>query len=110
METAERQSDGRKVPEAGACFTIHCRLFYCPALQLVVEVDGSTHLEETVALNDKERQDQLEAAGITILRYADGDIRFRLSSVLEGIEEAIRALAAAKGVELVQADKSAFRS
>lgn len=74
--------------------------FYCPALQLVIEIDGATHLEEAVALKDKQRQETLEAAGIAFLRYADGAIRFRLGSVLEGIEEAIRVLALAKGVAL----------
>lgn len=60
--------------------------FYCKELKLAIEIDGATHLEEETALNDKRRQEHLEENGVTVLRYADGDVRFRLENVLEGIK------------------------
>lgn len=60
--------------------------FYCKELKLAIEIDGATHLEEETALNDKRRQEHLEENGVTVLRYADADVRFRLENVLEGIK------------------------
>ena len=43
--------------------------FYCKDLQLALEVDGITHEDEKVMLNDKIRQSELEILGISFLRF-----------------------------------------
>ena len=58
--------------------------FFCPALKLILEVDGSTHdkkLEE-----DVRRQKRLEAQGFTVLRFLDRDVKKNMAGVLEAID------------------------
>ena len=43
--------------------------FYCKDLQLALEVDGVTHLEESVIEKDKIRQLELEEWGVCFLRF-----------------------------------------
>lgn len=43
--------------------------FYCKDLKLALEVDGITHQDEKVMLNDTIRQKQLELMGVTFLRF-----------------------------------------
>lgn len=47
--------------------------FYCPKLNLAIEVDGSVH--EYSELEDKERQKELEKHGVHFIRFLDHDIR-----------------------------------
>ena len=57
----------------------------CPALMLIIEVDGITHWDEDVVKKDEIRQKELEGVGFTVLRFNDED-------VLEDIENAERVL------------------
>ena len=43
--------------------------FYCKELKLAIEVDGITHEESSVAERDKIRQEELEAHGISFIRF-----------------------------------------
>lgn len=43
--------------------------FYCKDIQLALEVDGITHHDEEVMRKDKIRQDELEMAGVSFLRF-----------------------------------------
>ena len=43
--------------------------FYCKDLLLALEIDGITHQDEKVILNDKIRQESLEMAGVSFLRF-----------------------------------------
>ncbi len=43
--------------------------FYCKDLQLALEVEGITHLDEKVILIDEIRQDVLENLGVNFLRF-----------------------------------------
>ena len=43
--------------------------FYCKDLLLALEIDGITHQDEKVILNDKIRQEALEMAGVSFLRF-----------------------------------------
>jgi very-short-patch-repair endonuclease len=43
--------------------------FYCKDLQLAIEVDGITHLDEEAIIKDKIRQKNLEEYGISFLRF-----------------------------------------
>ena len=45
--------------------------FYCHALKLVIEVDGSVHDKEEVKFYDKERQALLENDGLTVIRFTN---------------------------------------
>ena len=43
--------------------------FFCKDLQLALEVDGFTHLDEKVIKKDKIRQEDLEELGVSFLRF-----------------------------------------
>ena len=43
--------------------------FYAPKAKLVIEIDGSQHLETPHAENDKERDEHLGRLGLTVLRF-----------------------------------------
>ena len=43
--------------------------FFCKDLQLAIEVDGITHLDEKVIEKDKGRQEDLEELGVSFLRF-----------------------------------------
>ena len=46
--------------------------FYCPAARLVVELDGSQHLDQ--AEYDERRSRYLERGGLTVLRFGSENI------------------------------------
>ncbi len=43
--------------------------FYCKDLQLALEVDGITHLDDNIMARDLLRQKELEVAGVSFLRF-----------------------------------------
>ncbi|MDP3993672.1 MAG: DUF559 domain-containing protein [bacterium] len=53
--------------------------FYCPALKLVIEVDGETHSDSSVLQNDAVKERFLEGNGLIVKRISDADIK-------EGVE------------------------
>lgn len=57
--------------------------FFCKDLQLAIEVDGITHLDEKVIEKDEIRQEELESMGICFLRF---DALF----VVDKVEVAVR--------------------
>jgi very-short-patch-repair endonuclease len=63
--------------------------FYCPKVQLVIEVDGYTHNFEEVIKKDRKKQDYLENLGITVLRFRDEEVIEDIDSVLRRIEKHI---------------------
>ena len=63
--------------------------FYCPKLQLVIEVDGYTHDFEEVIKKDRKKQDYLENLGITVLRFKDEEVIEDIDSVLNKIKQYI---------------------
>ena len=66
--------------------------FYCHEVELVVEVDGSVHLEPTVQLEDATKQLSLEAVGITVIRFTNTDVIERMEKVLTEIKSEIERL------------------
>ena len=54
--------------------------FFCPALRLIVEVDGANHVD---SLADDARTAWLSARGYRILRFWNNEILGNLSGVLE---------------------------
>ena len=59
--------------------------FYCPAIKLVVEVDGLTHNEESVFLKDQERDNFLTDLGLKVKRYNATQVFNELSVVLQDL-------------------------
>ena len=63
--------------------------FYCPKVQLVIEVDGYTHNFEEVVKKDHKKQGYLENLGIMVLRFKDEEVIEDIDSVLKRIEQHI---------------------
>lgn len=61
--------------------------FYCPALKLVVEIDGSQH--EDNQNYDTERTKYLGSFGITVLRFWNNEINENIDGVVLHIQEHI---------------------
>lgn len=60
--------------------------FYCSELKLVIEVDGTTHLENEDLTNDQNRTEELEKFGLKVLRFWNDDIFNGLNEVINIIE------------------------
>ena len=60
--------------------------FYCFELCLVIEIDGVYHSDADKSLSDKCRDKALMEYGLTILRFAEQDVRKDMENVLRTIE------------------------
>lgn len=60
--------------------------FYCKDLQLALEVDGITHLDEKVILKDEVRQDELEMLDVKFLRFDALAVVNNIGDVIREIE------------------------
>jgi very-short-patch-repair endonuclease len=63
--------------------------FYCPALKLAIEIDGTSHDGEEGQEYDAIRQRTIEALGIRFLRFTNADVYDRLEGVLVSISHVI---------------------
>lgn len=63
--------------------------FYCHALKLVIEVDGSIHDSNEAKEQDASRQHILEAEGIRFLRFTNAAVEKHLETVIKEIENYI---------------------
>lgn len=61
--------------------------FVCLGKKLVIELDGSQHLDEKNIIYDKLRTEYLEKLGYRVLRFLDCEITNNLESVLNLILE-----------------------
>lgn len=59
--------------------------FFCPAKQLIIELDGGHHNEDDVAARDIERQRWLENEGYRVIRFWNSETTSDLTAVLERI-------------------------
>ena len=59
--------------------------FYCPALDLIVEIDGASHNFKIEY--DKKRENYLKSLGLNIIHYDDVEIKRNLNSVIENLKE-----------------------
>ncbi|EDX86347.1 conserved hypothetical protein [Synechococcus sp. PCC 7335] len=55
--------------------------FYCKALALAIEVDGSVHDTSEAQLRDQERQARLESLGVRFLRFSDDAVKQDINGV-----------------------------
>jgi very-short-patch-repair endonuclease len=58
--------------------------FYCPRLELVIEIDGESHREKFP--KDRAREDDLVQLGMSILRFQDHDVKKDMRNVLDCIQ------------------------
>lgn len=61
--------------------------FFCKELSLIIEVDGITHSDEAISIHDKQRQNELERAGFTVLRFTDEEVLHGIDGVKENLEK-----------------------
>ena len=59
--------------------------FYCAELDLVIELDGRSHTFEEVVAKDEIRTSELEAVGLTVLRFSDDEVMKDIDNVLRTI-------------------------
>lgn len=63
--------------------------FYCHALKVVIEVDGSIHDDEEVKKADEIRQNDLERNGLLVMRFRNEEVEKNLEVVISKIENLI---------------------
>ena len=63
--------------------------FYAPKAKLVIEIDGSQHLEAPGAEKDKKRDEYLFRFGLTVLRFNSRQVLKETEATLEVIYRAI---------------------
>jgi very-short-patch-repair endonuclease len=59
--------------------------FFGPKAQLVIELDGSQHLEPNNQAQDKYRDEYMNALGLTVLRFYNGEVIGSIDTVLTKI-------------------------
>jgi len=66
--------------------------FYCPALKLVIEIDGESHFTEEDKQYDEERTPVLKAYGLRIIRFLNTEVVQNFDGVCQKIEEIAESL------------------
>ncbi len=64
--------------------------FYCAAVQLVIELDGSQHYDEHGMSYDLQRTETLQQHGLTVLRFSNSDILQNFGGVCEHIDRFVK--------------------
>ena len=59
--------------------------FYCSKAKLVIELDGSQHLEPTDLAYDAQRSAYFQSLGIAVIRYYNTDINYNFQGVCNHI-------------------------
>jgi very-short-patch-repair endonuclease len=59
--------------------------FYCPTAKLVIEVDGSQHLDPPHQSDDQRRDTYLANLGLRVLRFDNRQVLLETESVVEAI-------------------------
>lgn len=62
--------------------------FYCPEKGLIIEIDGSQHLEQEK--HDAERTKFFESRGLKVIRFWNNEINTNLEGVLMKIQECLQ--------------------
>jgi len=66
--------------------------FLCKELNLIIEVDGITHLDKTIIEKDEQKENNLRAVGFTVIRFRDEEVLNQIQSVIIEIEQTIETL------------------
>ncbi len=64
--------------------------FSCFEKKLVIELDGSQHMEESIMQKDKQKEDFVKDLGYTVLRFNNSDVQNSIEAVLEIIRLAVQ--------------------
>ena len=59
--------------------------FYCPEVQLVIEVDGAYHDAKETQVYDKQRDELMKSLGINVVRFTNMEILNNINNVLKCI-------------------------
>lgn len=73
--------------------------FYCKKLDLVIEVDGDSHVHQDAVLEDNIRQKVLEEYGLSFFRISDAEIKRHMPHVLNSLNNLIDDLELEKGLD-----------
>jgi very-short-patch-repair endonuclease len=76
--------------------------FYCPRLQLAIEIDGDVHYFNEKAEKDKKKDESLEAAGIKVIRIDNLDFEEDYESVILYLEDLFKDRAEELKIELYE--------
>ncbi len=60
--------------------------FMCKELNLIIEVDGISHHFDDVIVKDRSRQEKLEQAGFSVLRFTDEEVLNDINNVIRCID------------------------
>lgn len=60
--------------------------FYCHAFKLVIEIDGSIHQMEIQQERDENRTYELQAMGLTVIRFSNNEVMTNIAKVIKEIE------------------------
>ncbi len=60
--------------------------FYCPRLELVIEIDGNIHDLPEVKERDLIREEYLRSLGLTIVRFTNEDVLYNSGKILDELE------------------------
>ena len=63
--------------------------FYCAKANLVIELDGSQHYDETEMAKDNERTKYLESLGLKVIRIPNNEINNNFYGVCEFIDSEV---------------------
>ncbi len=64
--------------------------FYCPQLRLVIELDGSQHLESNNIIYDQKRTKYFSSLNIKVIRFFNNDVLKNIQGVWMRIEDKIK--------------------
>ena len=68
-------------------YSVYIFDFYCHALRLIIEVDGSIHNDTGVKHNDEQRQKLLEEDGFRVIRYTNEKITNSPEKVIDELNK-----------------------
>jgi len=63
--------------------------FYCAEAKLLIEIDGSSHLEKEQQEYDHARTEYLEAREYKVIRFTNDDVRYNIHAVVTEIMEEV---------------------
>ena len=63
--------------------------FYCAEAKLLIEIDGSSHLEKEQQGYDQARTEYLEARGYKAIRFTNDNVRYNIHAVVTAIMEEV---------------------
>ena len=64
--------------------------FYCAKANIVIELDGSQHYEDSGLMNDEKRTEYLCEYGITVIRISNLDVMRNFEGVCVYVDKAVK--------------------